>query len=321
MDNLVLVFVLLVLITFVNAYTTRRRRSASEYVAEIVPNRTRMFIYFKRNLDMTAKECSDYWRGPHAKLFLSTKSVRENLLRYEQLHVNQEWKERLLKEGFRVPDFDGVMIAEGPTMDNILTVILPSQSLTQHIPKPHIVQAFNNKEYNEIVPPDTAKYGDLDSMLTGFVNITSVINKLPSESFLPDPKHGVIRKDVQTLVGNFARKPGMNYPDFIKYWTKANTPKLVDVVRATGKDREIMGYELNTFDPVEPTVSNPFPSFTDKWDAVGLLSGRSIGDVMNILKDRQVVEFTGKDAPHFVDMKKDIELIPCDVVSFEIPKL
>ncbi|KAK1216687.1 hypothetical protein PQX77_020680 [Marasmius sp. AFHP31] len=261
-----------------------------------------MFIYFKRNLSVTAKECSDYWRGPHAQLFLSTKGVRENLLRYEQLHVNQEWKERLKKEGFRVPDFDGVMIAEGATMDNILT-------------------AFNNKEYNEIVPPDTAKFGDFDSVLTGFVKITSVVNKLPSENFSPDPKHGVIRRDVQTLVGGFARKPAMKYPDFVKYWTKVNTPKLVDVVRTTGKDREIMEYELNTFDPVKPTVSNPFPSFIDKWDGVGLLSGRSIGDVMHILKDRQVVEFTGKDAPHFVDMKKDIDLIPCDVVSFEIPKL
>ncbi|KAJ8075274.1 hypothetical protein AAF712_015265 [Marasmius tenuissimus] len=294
-----LLFFCFALVTLVNVRAVFPRADPGD-ADDFVSNRTRMLIYFQRNPNLTFSEMSDYWRVKHAPLFLSTKGVRQNILRYVQLHVNQEWKQRLSKEGFSVPDWDGVMIAEAKSIDNILT-------------------AFNNKEYNETVLPDTAKYTNTNTGLTGFVKITTVINKLPDENSLPDSKLGVIRKDVQTLVGDFNSKPGMKYPDFVKYWTKVNTPKLVSVIKSSGEDKEVLDYELNTLDPTKPTIGNPFPSFTDKWDAVAMLSSRNIGDVEDILKNSKAAQFIRKDAPNFVDVKKGIDFIPCDVVSYKIP--
>ena len=39
-----------------------------------------------------------------------------------QLHVNQEWKQKLISEGYNVPSYDGIMIAEAATMDKVLEV-------------------------------------------------------------------------------------------------------------------------------------------------------------------------------------------------------
>ncbi|KAK1215259.1 hypothetical protein PQX77_022135 [Marasmius sp. AFHP31] len=50
-----------------------------------------------------------------------------------------------------------------------------------------------------------------------------------------------------------------------------------------------------------------------------MLSGRNIGEVEDILKNNEVAQFVGKDAPNFVDVKKGIDFIPCDVVSYKIP--
>ncbi|KAK1216686.1 hypothetical protein PQX77_020679 [Marasmius sp. AFHP31] len=294
-----LLFLFLALITLINARAILPRADTGD-VDDIVPNRTRMLIYVQRNPNLTFSEFSDYWRVNHAPLFLGTKGVRQNLLRYVQLHVNQEWKQRLSKEGFSVPDWDGVMIAEAKSIDNILT-------------------AFNNKEYNETIIPDSAKFANINTGLTGALKITTVSDKLPSENSLPDSELGVIRKDVQTLVGDFNSKPEMKYPDFVKYWTKVDTPKLVDVIKTTGEDKEVLNYELNTLDPIKPTVGNPFASFTDKWNAVAMLSGRNIGEVEDILKNNKVAQFIGKDAPNFVDIKQGIDFIPCDVVSYKIP--
>ncbi|KAL0065772.1 hypothetical protein AAF712_007259 [Marasmius tenuissimus] len=51
------------------------------------------------NANMTFQEFSDHWRLPHTALFLNNAAVKCNMLKYEQLHVNQEWKQKLVDEG------------------------------------------------------------------------------------------------------------------------------------------------------------------------------------------------------------------------------
>ncbi|KAK1231338.1 hypothetical protein PQX77_005553, partial [Marasmius sp. AFHP31] len=267
---------------------------------DIIYNRTRLILFFEHNENLTFQEFSDYLRGPHAKLFLGTKAVRQNLLRYEQLHVNQTWKQELKNQGYRVPVFDGVMIAEAENIDKIN-------------------EAFNNKEYNDTVIPDTHKFAIPASGHAAAVKITSVVNKLPDETTMPDSEMGVIRKDVQRLVGYFSHKSGMDYqPDFVRYWAKVDTPGLMNVVKSIREDKEVLQYELNTLDPVTPTINNRFGPFKD-WDAVGVLSGQNIKELMDVLKNPQIESFMRQDAPNFVDLNKEIDIIPCDVVSYKIP--
>ncbi|KAJ8090914.1 hypothetical protein PM082_024838 [Marasmius tenuissimus] len=287
-----LFFFLFTIVTLVTAGVIPRADDASGFV----PNRSRMLMYFTRNTNMTFQEFSDYWRGPHARLFLNTTMVQKNLLRYEQLHVNQEWKQKLRDQGAKVPEFDGIMVAEATTMDKIF-------------------ETFNNEEYNEIVIPDSLKFSNFTTALYAGFKITTVFDKLPK-----NPPVGVIRKDVQTLVGDFTHKKGMEYSNFVKYWTRIDTPKFLNVVRTTGADKVFSKYELNTLDPVKTTVENPFTSFADQWDAIAMMSGPTIGKVVNSFKNTKIVNFVKKDAPNFADLDKGIDFVPCDVVSFNIPK-
>ena len=76
-----LFFLLFTVITLVTAGVIPRDDDAPDFV----PSRSRMLMYFTRNNAMTFQEFSDYWRGPHARLFLNTTMVQQNLLRYEQV--------------------------------------------------------------------------------------------------------------------------------------------------------------------------------------------------------------------------------------------
>ncbi|KAL0058072.1 hypothetical protein AAF712_015263 [Marasmius tenuissimus] len=213
---------------------------------DIVPNRTRLILFFEHNENLTFQEFSDYVRGPHAKLFLGTKAVRQNLLRYEQ--------------------------------------------------------AFNNKQCNDTVISDTHKFAIPASGHAVAVKVTSVVNKLPDDITMLSSEMGVIRKDVQRLVGYFL----------------VDTPGFMDVVKSVKKDKEVLQYELNTLDPVTPAINNLFGSFKD-WDAVNVLSGRNMKELVDILKNSHIGNFIRQDVPNFVDLSKEIDNIPCDVVSYKIP--
>ena len=111
---------------------------------DVQPGRVRLMMWFRKNPNMTFKEFSDYWRLYHTNIFLNTSAVKHNLLKFEQvsnlsslvvchdvrlictcllqLHVNQEWKQKLISEGYSVPNYDGIMIAEAATIDTLLEV-------------------------------------------------------------------------------------------------------------------------------------------------------------------------------------------------------
>ena len=55
------------------------------HASEFTSNRTRLLLYFRRNQSFTFDEFSDYWRGPHAQLYINTATVKQNLLKYEQV--------------------------------------------------------------------------------------------------------------------------------------------------------------------------------------------------------------------------------------------
>ncbi|KAK1234715.1 hypothetical protein PQX77_002078, partial [Marasmius sp. AFHP31] len=115
---------------------------------DVAPNRVRMMMWFRKNPNITYQEFSDHWRLPHTDLFLNTPAVKRNALLYEQLHVNQEWKQRLIRQELPVPNFDGIMILDAATMDKAL-------------------ECFSNQEYNDVVLPDSFIFSDMTSAVYG----------------------------------------------------------------------------------------------------------------------------------------------------------
>ncbi|KAK1230193.1 hypothetical protein PQX77_006739 [Marasmius sp. AFHP31] len=257
-------------------------------------DRVRMMMWFRKNPNMTFEEFSFHLRQPHADLFLNTAAVKRNLLKYEQLHVNQDWKQRLASQGYNVPNYDGVMIAEAATMDKIL-------------------ECFSNEEYNDVVLPDSFLFSDMTSAVYGAFEIATSIDKEPNPTAF-----NVIRTDIKRVVIDFTHKNGMSYTDFTSYFRNVNPPKINTLI-STGVGNKISRYEQLTLSPTTSTVQNPFTPFSG-WDAVAQVTGPDFQYLLDTAKDPQFINVIEQDAPNFVNIAAGYQVIPVDVVSFQIPK-
>ncbi|KAK1226353.1 hypothetical protein PQX77_010680 [Marasmius sp. AFHP31] len=262
---------------------------------DVVSGRVRMMMWFRKNPNMTFQEFSDHWRLPHTDLFLNTAAVKRNMLKYEQLHVNQEWKQKLVSEGYNVPNFDGIMIAEAATMDKVL-------------------ECFSNDEYNDIVLPDSFTFSDMTSAVYGAFDIAQSINKEPNP-----PAFKVIRTDTKRAVVDFTHKNGMSYTDFTNYFRNTNPAKINTLISSTGVGKDVTKYEQLTLSPTQSTVPNPFTPMSG-WDAVAQVAGPSFQYLLDTSKNSQFVSLMQQDAPNFVNTAAGFQVIPVDVVSFQIPK-
>ncbi|KAJ8083451.1 hypothetical protein PM082_009325 [Marasmius tenuissimus] len=261
---------------------------------DVVSGRVRMMMWFRKNSNMTFQEFSDHWRLPHTDLFLNTAAVKRNMLKYEQLHVNQEWKQKFASEGYNVPDFDGIMIAEAATMDKVL-------------------ECFSNDEYNDIVLPDSFIFSDMTSAVYGAFDIANSIDKEPNP-----PAYKVIRTDTKRALVDFTHKNGMSYADFTTYFRNMN-PAKINTLISSGVGKDLTKYEQLTISSTESTVSNPFTPFSG-WDAVAQVAGPNFQYLLDTSKNSQFVSLMQQDAPNFVNTAAGFQVIPVDVVSFEIPK-
>ncbi|KAK1227143.1 hypothetical protein PQX77_009883 [Marasmius sp. AFHP31] len=261
---------------------------------DVVSGRVRMMMWFRKNSNMTFQEFSDHWRLPHTDLFLNTAAVKRNMLKYEQLHVNQEWKQKFASEGYNVPDYDGIMIAEAATMDKVL-------------------ECFSNDEYNDIVLPDSFIFSDMTSAVYGAFDIANSINKEPNP-----PAYKVIRTDTKRALVDFTHKNGMSYADFTTYFRNTN-PAKINTLISSGVGKDVTKYEQLTISSTESTVPNPFTPFSG-WDAVAQVAGPNFQYLLDTSKNSQFVSLMQEDAPNFVNTAVGFQVIPVDVVSFEIPK-
>ncbi|KAJ8090225.1 hypothetical protein PM082_018821 [Marasmius tenuissimus] len=262
---------------------------------DVQAGRVRMMMWFRKNANMTFQQFSDHWRVPHTDLFLNTAAVKKNMLRYEQLHVNQEWKAKFAAQGYNVPNYDGIMIAEAATMDKIL-------------------ECFSNDEYNDIVLPDSFTFSDMNSAVYGAFDIASTINKEPNP-----PAYKVIRTDTKRAVVDFTHKNGMSYTDFTTYFRNTNPAKVNTFMSSTGVGKDITKYEQLTISSTQSTVSNPFTPFSG-WDAVAQVAGPNFQYLLDTSKNSQFVTLMQQDAPNFINTAAGFQVIPVDVVSFQIPK-
>ncbi|KAK1223569.1 hypothetical protein PQX77_013556 [Marasmius sp. AFHP31] len=262
---------------------------------DVVSGRVRMMMWFRKSPNMTFQEFSDHWRTSHAKLFLNTTAVKRNMLKYEQLHVNQEWKQKFADEGYNVPDYDGIMVAEAATMDKIL-------------------ECFSNDEYNDTILPDSFTFSDVTSAVYGAFDIAHSIDKEPNP-----PAYGVIRTDTKRVVVDFSHKKGMSYTDFTNYFRNTE-PAKINTLISSGVGKDVTLYEQLTLSSLsQSTVSNPFTAMTG-WDAVAEVAASGFQYLLDTSKNSQFISLMKQDAPNFVNTAAGFQVIPVDVVSFEIPK-
>ncbi|KAK1220225.1 hypothetical protein PQX77_017024, partial [Marasmius sp. AFHP31] len=73
-------------------------------------DRVRTVVFLKKREDITIEEFSRYWLDNHSKVLLDFARGKKGIIKYEQLHVNQAKKYRLIKMGVPVLDYDGVVL-------------------------------------------------------------------------------------------------------------------------------------------------------------------------------------------------------------------
>ncbi|KAK1227125.1 hypothetical protein PQX77_009865 [Marasmius sp. AFHP31] len=187
------------------------------------------------------------------------------------------------------------MIAEAATMDKVL-------------------ECFSNDEYNDIVLPDSFIFSDMTSAVYGAFDIATSINKEPNP-----PAYKVIRTDIKRAVIDFTHKNGMSYANFTSYFRNTNPAKINNLISSSGVGKSITKYEQLTLAPTQSTVPNPFTPFSG-WDAVAQVAGPNFQYLLDTSKNTQFVSLMQQDAPNFVNLAAGYQVIPVDVVSFQIPK-
>ncbi|KAL0578147.1 hypothetical protein V5O48_003852 [Marasmius crinis-equi] len=264
------------------------------------PNHVRVLFYMQKHKSMTFEEFSEHWRVTHPPLFLGTKAVKQNLLKYEQWHVNQRWKQQLSDEGVTVPDYDGIVVIEAETVEKALAT-------------------FSGLEYTEVVFPDSKKFCDLATIVYRAFEITTVFNNTRDHTS-QTAQDGVIRGDIGMLVVDFHRKDSLNPSDFAKYWREVHGAKILAFFEASGLGNDLLKYEQLTVDSTSDSSNLPLAPAPVSWDAVSIFEARTIKQIRDTFKDQRFVAFEKENTPNFVDTTKPFEVLPCDVVTFNIER-
>ncbi|KAF5385132.1 hypothetical protein D9615_000971 [Tricholomella constricta] len=106
-------------------------------------DRVRIIIFVKRKPGLSKEEFSRYWKGPHAELFTSLETVKKNVIKYEQAHVNDKYitAPQAMAMGLTAPDWDGFAVFDAESYDKLFEV-------------------FSSEEYAKIAVPDEENFID-----------------------------------------------------------------------------------------------------------------------------------------------------------------
>ncbi|KAG7100203.1 hypothetical protein E1B28_001978 [Marasmius oreades] len=252
-----------------------------------VENRIRALLFLQKKKDMPYEEWRHYWMGEHAQIVLGVPIVRRNFLKYEQLHVNREWKERLRQSpGMRVPDFDGVVVLEGESLEKLAEV-------TQ------------DPEYIEKVVADAVNIFQLENTIQGAFNIAVIADKSAKDA---KPVVGCfIREDVGRVLLPLHRKDGSSHAEFSQHWLNVHAPLFKHLLATSASISKYEQLHVQQGSGVSP--GSPLD-----WDGVGVFEAKSLANAMEVFADERFVKIATEDGAKFVsDGQSDI--FPCDVVT------
>ncbi|KAF5358794.1 hypothetical protein D9758_008599 [Tetrapyrgos nigripes] len=118
-------------------------------------DRVRVLCFITRKEGVSQEEFDRHWLEDNSKLMLSLDIVKKNLLKYEQLHVNQQMKTQLQSFGVGLIQCDGAAICEAESYQKV----------------------FNNPEYFAVVRPDEEKFVDTAKTLLLPLDVAVFIDK------------------------------------------------------------------------------------------------------------------------------------------------
>ncbi|KAF8184646.1 kinase-like domain-containing protein [Mycena galopus ATCC 62051] len=105
-------------------------------------DRVRLIVLFARKSNLSKEEFHKYWLETHGPLFSSLDAVKNNLLKYEQGHVNGTVVQQLAQMmGAPVTEWNGMAIFEGESLAKIFEV-------------------FQSEQYQKIIVPDEENFID-----------------------------------------------------------------------------------------------------------------------------------------------------------------
>ncbi|KAG7090205.1 hypothetical protein E1B28_011808 [Marasmius oreades] len=249
-------------------------------------NRIRALTFLQKKKGMSYEKWR-HWMEVHAQIALGVPIVKRNLLKYEQLYVNLEWKERLRQSpGMRIPDFDCVVVLEGESLEKLIEV-------------------NRDPEYIEKVAGDAVNILQLENIIQGVFNIAVIVDKSAKNS---KPKVGCfIREDVGKVLLPLHRKDGSSHAEFSQHWLNVHAPLFKDLLATSAS---ISKYEqLHVQQGPEILPGSPLD-----WDGVGVFEAESIAKVMEAFTDERFIKIGTEDGAKFIsDGLSDI--FPCEVVT------
>ncbi|KAG7091777.1 hypothetical protein E1B28_008179 [Marasmius oreades] len=223
--------------------------------------RVRVLFFVQKKDDVPFEEWSRYWRDVHSKIFMDLEITKKNILKYEQLYVNQVWKERLSESQnsgrSRVPDYDGVVLFEGESLEKVAEVI-------QH---PEYIEKVLGDALSHLFKAETIVHGAFD--------IATIVHKSPSstggDAKLPEvPGYGsIVRQDVGTLLIPLRKKDGLSQAEFSHYWLNVHAPLVKPSLVATPQLTKHEQLHVHQ-------GSGLTPGNTSGWDGIGVIEGESI---------------------------------------------
>lgn len=229
---------------------------------------------------MSFEDWSNYWLKTHGPIFLNTQIAKQNLIRYEQLHVNQTAKQMFEAAGYKVPDFDGVVVFEAESYEKLVATI-------------------TSEEWFREVIADGDKIFDQDGRSYGYYAFSTLLDK--GKKAVPGPK---FQEGRAQLIVQMTKKEGLSREDFEKYWLEEHSKILTGFEPAKeglSKHEQLHVHILESHPEVKPT----------EWDGIALFEAESIEKIGSILSSEEYRALAEPDQAKFLDKKRGF--LPVDV--------
>uniref|UniRef100_A0A0W0FJ65 EthD domain-containing protein n=1 Tax=Moniliophthora roreri TaxID=221103 RepID=A0A0W0FJ65_MONRR len=216
---------------------------ATQYTSRT--DRVRILILLEKKPSLSTEEFQEYFLNVHSKIFAKFAEGKEGLIKYEQLHVNQEEKALLKDMGQPVPDYDGALLLDFESFDKFEAL-------------------FSSPEYISIVGSDMDRFVHTTTALVLRLNIVPIINP---EEHVPKSSLNQIRKDRVAILFVFTRKEGMSLKEMKKHWfSHANL-----VCNETRMGKELHPATDSPIKRLDASSSTDVPD----WDGFGLFHAPS----------------------------------------------
>ncbi|KAF9257046.1 hypothetical protein L218DRAFT_991200 [Marasmius fiardii PR-910] len=250
-------------------------------------NRVRLLMFTQKKDDISFQEYSRYWSHEHAQIFMDLEIVKKNILKYEQLHVNQEWKAKLRENpSVNMPDFDGIVLFEAESPEKI-------QEVVQH------------PEFMDKVMGDAKKLFKLDSPIVRATCDIAVILDTSSKDTKPKPEVGnPVYQNYGRLIAPLRKNDSLSQTQFSDHWLNVHDP--------TFKSTLANVYSISKWEQLH---IRPDPSGnTSEWSGIGVIEAASLAKIFDILQIEQFKKWVENNASFLSGNLP--EMLPCDVITF-----